>query len=320
MESVEDYQAIIELQKRELTGQMREPEYHTLHASWLREDTVDFWRHRRMYETVAPLADFYRNKQWLSIGDGRYGLDARRLNRMFGIDVFPTDISADCLERGKTLGLIERFGVENAEQLSFPDNAFDIVFCKESFHHFPRPILALYEMIRVSRIAVILIEPNDRCSLNHPRVVFRYMAKMLFNAAFPRKNIGEGRYSFFADLPGSYEESGNYVYSLSAREIEKIVRGANFGGFAWKGLNDYYIKGCEFEPAIHGNPMFESIRGRIRKLDERCRKMPLFCDWSIKTGVVFKKNVDPTLKAKMVSAGYTFSKAVENPYLHHETE
>ena len=32
----------------------------------------------------------------------------------------------------------------------FEDNSFDIVFTKESMHHWPRPYLGIYEMLRVA--------------------------------------------------------------------------------------------------------------------------------------------------------------------------
>lgn len=39
------------------------------------------------------------------------------------------------------------------------DDAFDYVLCKDSYHHMPRPMIALYQMLRVARRAVVLIEP-----------------------------------------------------------------------------------------------------------------------------------------------------------------
>lgn len=73
----------------------------------------------------------------------------------------PTDISEYLLAEARRRGLITKYALENAERLSFADQSFDYVFCKESFHHFPRPYQALYEMLRVAREAVLLIEPND---------------------------------------------------------------------------------------------------------------------------------------------------------------
>ncbi|NQT07036.1 MAG: class I SAM-dependent methyltransferase, partial [Candidatus Omnitrophica bacterium] len=53
------------------------------------------------------------------------------------------------------------YGIENAESLSYPDGSFDLVFCKEGLHHLARPMLGLYEMLRVCRKAVIIVEPYE---------------------------------------------------------------------------------------------------------------------------------------------------------------
>src|SRR5882724_2301680 len=153
---MEDYQKVYDLQRQHMNDDLHKADRKPVHESWFREDTADFWRHKRMYDTIKPIASFYHDKKWLSIGDGRYGLDSYRLNKIFNIDVFPTDISKNMLEKAREMGIVKDYSVENAEQLSFSDQSHDVVFCKESFHHFPRPIIALYEMIRVSREAVVL--------------------------------------------------------------------------------------------------------------------------------------------------------------------
>src|SRR6266540_2815096 len=100
-----------------------------------------------MYETCASVAAVYRNAKWLTVGDGRYGLDSVRLRRLFSISVvLPTDIASFLLEKGKA----NNYSAENAECLTFADNSFGVVFCKESYHHFPRPPVALYEIIRAA--------------------------------------------------------------------------------------------------------------------------------------------------------------------------
>jgi hypothetical protein len=79
-----------------MSDDLHKVERQPVHESWFREDTADFWRHKRMYDTIKPIASFYHDKKWRSIGDGRYGLASYRLNKMFNIDVFPTDISKIC--------------------------------------------------------------------------------------------------------------------------------------------------------------------------------------------------------------------------------
>ncbi len=62
-----------------------------------------------------------------------------------------------------------------------------------------------------------------------------------------------------------WEGSGNYVFAISRREIEKIALGLNLPQTVVKGLNDHYVKGCEFEPADeplrHIQNWFPSLMG-----------------------------------------------------------
>ncbi|MBF0454247.1 MAG: class I SAM-dependent methyltransferase [Magnetococcales bacterium] len=46
------------------------------------------------------------------------------------------------------------------ESLSFPGRSFDLVVCKETLHHLSRPVLGLYEMLRVCRHGLFFIEGN----------------------------------------------------------------------------------------------------------------------------------------------------------------
>lgn len=45
----------------------------------------------------------------------------------------------------------------DAENLPFQDNYFDIVYCNDSFHHYPQPMKALSEMNRVLKVGGTLI-------------------------------------------------------------------------------------------------------------------------------------------------------------------
>jgi ubiquinone/menaquinone biosynthesis C-methylase UbiE len=128
--------------------------------TWFEKDTVDSWRHQRMYQVLDPILVTKPEAKWLTVGDGRYGNDSKYITEK-GCDALATDISEHLLKEAKDLGYITKYKVENAESLSFHDSEFDYVFCKESYHHFPRPMLALYEMLRVAKYGVLLVEPND---------------------------------------------------------------------------------------------------------------------------------------------------------------
>ncbi len=145
-----------------------------IHAkTWFEKDTVDAWRHQRMYQVLDPILITEPQSKWLTVGDGRYGKDAKYITEKGG-DALATDISKHLLKEAKDLGYITKYKVENAESLTFHDLTFDYVLCKESYHHFPRPMLALYEMLRVAKSGVLLIEPNDAYIINrYSEILFR---------------------------------------------------------------------------------------------------------------------------------------------------
>ncbi|MEZ5593447.1 MAG: class I SAM-dependent methyltransferase [Gammaproteobacteria bacterium] len=139
--------------------------------TWFVKDTVDAWRHLRMYQTIDPILEVDPQSKWLTVGDGRYGKDAKYIIEK-GSDALATDISEYLLMEAKNIGYINKYKLENAELLSFQDSMFDYVLCKESYHHFPRPMVALYEMLRVTKKGVFLIEPNDAYVVNKYSVIF----------------------------------------------------------------------------------------------------------------------------------------------------
>jgi ubiquinone/menaquinone biosynthesis C-methylase UbiE len=111
------------------------------------------------------------------------------------------------LKVSKELGLINEFNIENAEMLSMSDDQVDYILCKESYHHFPRPYAALYEMIRVAREAIVIIEPQDPIS-KMPLLLSLVNICGKINPNFINK-IWKNRFSF--------EPVGNYVYKVSER-------------------------------------------------------------------------------------------------------
>lgn len=53
------------------------------------------------------------------------------------------------------------YEIQNAEGVRHESGSFDLVYCKEGLHHLARPVQGLYEMLRICRRGVILIEPNE---------------------------------------------------------------------------------------------------------------------------------------------------------------
>lgn len=305
-----NHKELNKLQKEILDTDLEKPEREAVHKSWFDETTVDFWLHNRMYRTIEPVATHFKEDSWISIGDGRYGLDSVRLKSLFGVNVLPTDISGTCLEEGKKMGLYEDYSVENAESLSFADNSFDVVICKESYHHFPRPMLALYEMIRVARKAVILIEPNDSLEViigkgDYLKSFFSRLASRFSNkkAQVYRPELKYRKHT--------HEGGGNFVYSLSNREVDKVVHGLDLPGSAYFLFNSTYIKGVEFEEADEKSTMFQQVQNNIKELDEKGGSQ-------LTTTVIFTSAFNGELKKAMEEFGYYFCEKVDNPVLKKE--
>jgi len=85
--------------------------------------------------------------------------------------------------------------VENAEQLSYSNNSFDYVIVRAWLHHLPRPILGIYEMLRVAKVWILFMEAQDSR-------VMRLLRKSW--------------------LVCQIEPSWNFVYSFTRREIQKL--------------------------------------------------------------------------------------------------
>jgi len=242
--------------------------------SWFRTDTADYWRHLRMYEAAKA---FLHNphSRWLTVGDGRFGLDAIRLRRLGFSSVLPSDIGGALLEESRQRKLIDTYAIENAESLSFSDESFDLVFCKESYHHFPRPALALYEMLRVAREAVVLIEPRDSLIDHGPTraigpsgILAALKTWFRDRRGIPHPALSRDRLYMVANDAG-YEEAGNYLYTISSREMQKVALGLNLPVLALKGLNDAYFDGLEAIPASETSTLFKSMQRSIEEADQR---------------------------------------------------
>lgn len=269
--------------------------------TWLDADTVDAWRHRRMYCALDALLET-ENATWLTIGDGRFGKDSRYISEKGG-DVTASDIDDTLLKEARELGFINKFSKENAESLSFSDSSFDYVFCKESYHHFPRPMLALYEMLRVASRGVVLIEPNDQfIGYSVSRNFFVHMISRLLSI------VHKG-------IPlHSFEEFGNYVYTISRRELEKTALGMNYRYLAFKGVNDSYEPGVEFEKVAENSGLFRKIKTRIFLRDLLAKLRVI--DYGMLVAILFKRPPSEALLKRLTHDGYEVVELPENPHSH----
>lgn len=270
--------------------------------SWKRTDTVDAWCRQRLISSIDPVLQEYSSADWLTVGDGRYGSDAHYIESKGG-NALATDISDLLLKEALAEGYIRRAQRENAESLSFEDGQFDFVLCKDSLHHFPRPTLALHEMLRVARKGVILIEPMDDLSeASIPQTAYRLIKESIFFIFLRRK-----------PLRFQYEEVGNFIYSVSRREIEKTAVALNYPYVVFKGLNTYYIEGAEDEILSAKGPLFRRITfmlGWRNLLNWLGLKPP-----GVLVSMIFKVPLSQDLQKALVRLGYEVRVLPSNPVL-----
>lgn len=264
------------------------------------ENTINYWIHKRLFTLADVLAQ--PATSWLTVGDG-YGLDANYLKEK-GCTATASDISATFLEATKERDLIDAFSIQNVEKITFEDNSFDYSFCKEAYHHFPRPMMGVYEMLRVSKKAAVLIEPQDPIS----RLPFLMgMRNILdnWNTKFLQK-IWKNRYSF--------ETVGNYVYKISEREMEKAAMGMNLPAVAFKGINNnYYSPEIINQKANNSSSLFRKIKLKLAFHNLLC-KMTIM-PYHVLCAIIFKEMPTPETIENLKKDGFRFYEFPKNPYL-----
>jgi ubiquinone/menaquinone biosynthesis C-methylase UbiE len=195
-----------------------------LHAAYEKE----FWRgafdimhpdtarHYEMLSTAIESIDAVKPSSILTIGDN-LARDGGFLKKHWpDARVVATDLRTESIQQAAVEGFVDQVLDADVEALPFHDSSFDVVFAKEAFHHWPRPMLGFYEMLRVARKAVVLIEPND---VQH---------------SVPKPYLQEGDYT------DRYEDVGNFVYQISAREVIKAAWSLYLPAVSIMGFNDPY--------------------------------------------------------------------------------
>jgi len=262
-------------------------------------ETINYWRHQRMYSMFEPLVN--KNDKWLTVGDG-IGTDANWLMKQ-GTDVMASDIADNALKMSLEKGHIKKYQKENAERLSFEDNAFDFVLCKEAYHHFPRPYLGIYEMVRVAKKGVVLIEPLD-IGIQMPYIIWLKNILDRFDTKLIDK-IWKNRYSF--------ETIGNYVYKISEREIEKAAMGLNLPAISFRGFNDYYSTKLDLGQPTTNKSIFNKVKSKISRRNLLC-KLGLI-PYSLSVTVIFTSKPSAEMIKTLNQNDFKYIELPENPYL-----
>jgi SAM-dependent methyltransferase len=183
----------------------------------------DTMRHYELLSSSDGLLDHTNPSSILSVGDN-LARDAGYFKKKFPhAHCIASDLYADGILEAVSRGYVDSVISADIEKLPFEDSEIDCVIAKEAFHHWPRPMLGLYEMLRVAKKAILLIEPYDVMRLN------------------PAPLIDDNT---FCD---QYEPVGNYKYQISLREIIKTAWSLYYPAVAAIGFNDPYDPSTEFE-------------------------------------------------------------------------
>ena len=153
----------------------------------------------------------------------------------------------------------------------------------------------MYEMLRVCRDAVILIEPDDPfVSLSFKSILKRLLRRPMHD----------------------FEDVGNYAYSISPREIEKLMLGLGLRWYATKPLNDHYIVGVEDIPLSGGTLRERLVRMRlkaaiaVKNVLSKLGGLPN----NLLIAIIFKTEPSQDMVAPLKSAGFRFHVLPQNPY------
>jgi ubiquinone/menaquinone biosynthesis C-methylase UbiE len=267
------------------------------------QNTVNNWLQKIKFSCVDPLIA-QAGQSWFTVGDA-YGMDAYYLTSNGNQQsAHASDLNSDFLSVAHKEGFIQEFSAENAEKLSFNDNTFDYILCKETYHHFPRPFMAVYEMLRVSKKAVVIIEPQDPIS-KIPALLFISNILAAINDKLVQK-FWKNRFS--------YEPVGNFVYKVSEREFEKLAAGINLPLVAFKKINShFYFKGAETMKATPGNLKFITLKIK-KKIFDILVALGVSSSQVLST-VIYKVTPDEQELKRLKDAGYRIVQIPVNPYL-----
>jgi ubiquinone/menaquinone biosynthesis C-methylase UbiE len=274
------------------------------YLNWFEKDTVDLQRHLRMLSILNPFLHTFPKASWITVADGRFGTSATYIEKKGG-RVTATDIDDTFLILAGKHGLITTYAKANAEALPFADNAFDFSYCKQAYHHFPRPFLSLYEMLRVSRKAVLFTEPADWVPLPVTGRILQ-LAKRTLKRMLNIKVIHSDSGNFEA-------VDQNYVFTISEREMEKSAMALNLPAVAFKRFHDVYIPGVEDELSELRGPL--SLKLNRKRLQNRLMTaMGLLRPNTIQY-ILFKELPSEELLRQLKQENYTYVLLPVNPYL-----
>lgn len=184
-------------------------------------------------EAVSLLPFNIKNMTVLSIcsGDGPEG--EFLFNK--GAIVTVTDISKEAIKAAKRRCPGLKGVVADSENLPFKNKSFDLVLVRHGLHHLANPYKGIYEMNRVSKKGFIFIEAQKN-----------FITKILIKLKIALE----------------YEESGNYVYRFTRKEIKEIMQEMRINSYmistSWCYHVDFLTK--HVYPRFNNKPSYAIFR------------------------------------------------------------
>ena len=226
-------------------------------------NTVGRWSTMRMFDAPQCLAPC--GYSWLTVGDTS-GQDSIHLKECGIESVTASSLDDKFLKLGHAAGFIDSYLALNAESIDLPDQAFDFVLCKEALHHMQRPMMAIYEMLRVARVGVLLVEPLDPV-IDLPRAPNLACWHTIDGNVFTSGLKGNDEAVFTTLIDWDEDEAGNYVFSLSVRELKKLANALGLPFLGWKKFNSYYDQNLVNSPATDDSEDFAKFKEQIEFRD-----------------------------------------------------
>ena len=111
---------------------------------------------------------------------------------------------------------------------------------------------------------------------------------------------------------GSFETVGNYIYTISEREIEKLAMGIALPCIAFKRFDDFYFEGVETEMIDQNGPLQKKINGKmtiasVKRFLGLTTKNNIMC-------ILFKYLPDVNEQAMLRINGFDVIELPKNPY------
>lgn len=197
------------------------------------------YRHELMLSCLDVILEYDRGARWLTLGDA-WAREAIYVHKHGGRST-ASSLQDAAIRAAAKWGYIDGYAIQNAERLTYADDAFDYTFIKEAFHHLTRPYAGVYEMIRVARKAAILFEPADNLM---------------------RSNLAGVNASLFHNVFMADFEPCGFQYRVNAFEMVKAAMALNLPAIAFRGWND-----------PHRDPLESTVESQYREQLRNLNKM-----------------------------------------------